>query len=103
MDSPLPCHICDRMRTRNPRKHGGLVTEGEVQTCLLCNRDFCATHKGKFDGICEINHASYFWNHQELRGIYPSLEARQKALEEMQKVLEEAQSHGIGRGSDTSL
>ena len=74
------CFICDRMRTRNPAKHGSLMTEGSVTTCLLCNRQFCESYKGELDAVCEINHVTYFRKHPTLNGVYPTLEARNKAV-----------------------
>jgi hypothetical protein len=72
----LPCFICDRMRSGNPKKHRSLQTTGSTQACLLCNRDFCDVHKGSLDGVCEINHETYHANHPNLPNIYPTLDAR---------------------------
>jgi hypothetical protein len=47
------------MRLRKPHLKDNLPT----QLCLLCNRAFCVDHKGKEDGVCEINHETYYRNH----------------------------------------
>ena len=76
----LTCFICDRMRTRNPARHGDLATKGSVMICLLCNRQFCESHKGKADTVCEINHLTYFRKHPTLDAVYPTLAARHEAV-----------------------
>jgi len=53
--------------------------------CLLCARPFCETHRGKEDGVCEINHRTYFKNHYAYKGVYRSLEDREKALEKQRQ------------------
>jgi hypothetical protein len=47
------------MRLRKPY----LIDKLPTQLCLLCNRAFCVDHKGKEDGVCEINHETYYRNH----------------------------------------
>jgi hypothetical protein len=47
------------MRLRKPHLKDTLPT----QLCLLCDRTFCVDHKGKEDGVCEINHETYYRNH----------------------------------------
>jgi hypothetical protein len=72
------------MREGNPRRHGSLVSTGEIRHCLLCSRDFCESHvstKVRDDlAVCEIDHVTYFRNHDLLPGVYPSLAARESAL-----------------------
>lgn len=78
------CFVCDRMRERNPRHRG----KGIIQTCLLCDRDYCELHesgedkehKPKEGQVCEINHRTYYRKHPHLRNIYPTTMARNKAL-----------------------
>lgn len=53
------CHVHNRMRLRKPHLKDTLPT----QICLLCDRAFCVDHKGKEDGVCEINHETYYRNH----------------------------------------
>ncbi|CDM30538.1 unnamed protein product [Penicillium roqueforti FM164] len=55
------CHVHDRMRLRKPHLKDNLPT----QLCLLCNRAFCIDHEGKEDGVCEINHETYYRNHPD--------------------------------------
>ncbi|KAL5040863.1 hypothetical protein BDW71DRAFT_201829 [Aspergillus fruticulosus] len=31
--------------------------------CVLCSRPFCVDHKGKENGVSEINHETYYRNH----------------------------------------
>ncbi|KAL3473604.1 hypothetical protein BJX99DRAFT_233193 [Aspergillus californicus] len=52
------------MRERKPYLRDKLPT----QLCVLCNRSFCVDHKGKEDGVCEINHLSYYRNHPAAQG-----------------------------------
>jgi hypothetical protein len=68
------------MHRRNPDKRGSRRTKGAVTTCLLCNRDFCETHKGGEDGICEINHGTYCRGHPNLNNIYPTLAVRERMV-----------------------
>jgi hypothetical protein len=58
-DDAGPCHVHNRMRLRKPHLKDNLPT----QLCLLCNRAFCVDHKGKQEGVCEINHETYYRNH----------------------------------------
>ncbi|XPS75419.1 hypothetical protein M3J09_007506 [Ascochyta lentis] len=76
----LTCFICNQMRTRNPTRHGDDATIGSITICLLCNRQFCESHKGNPDAVCEINHETYFRKHPTLYDIYPSLAARYEAV-----------------------
>ncbi|EJT70139.1 hypothetical protein GGTG_12312 [Gaeumannomyces tritici R3-111a-1] len=78
--NPTPCHICARMRARRPAhvavlmgrwagevvegKHAHLETQGPVRDCILCARKYCEEHKGKDEGVCEINHQTYWDNHK---------------------------------------
>jgi hypothetical protein len=77
----LPCFVCNRMRSNNPENHASLKTIGEVQTCLLCDRNYCKKHSGTEEGVCEINHRSYYKNHPELRDTvcFPSTAAMKLA------------------------
>ena len=50
------------------------------QKCLLCNRNFCEKHKGTDEGVCEVNHGTYYQRHHRLPNVYPTLEARAEAL-----------------------
>ena len=58
---------------------------GELQTCLLCDRQFCSEHKSKANetGVCEIDHHTYYRNHATRGGVYPTLEARNAAVAKM--------------------
>jgi hypothetical protein len=47
------------MRLRKLHLEDNLPT----QICLLCDRAFCVDHKGKEEGVCEINHETYYRNH----------------------------------------
>jgi hypothetical protein len=47
------------MRLRKPHLEDRLPN----QLCFLCNRPFCVDHKGEKDGVCEINHKTYYSNH----------------------------------------
>lgn len=51
------------MRLRKPYLKDTLPT----QLCVLCNRYYCVDHKGIEDGVCEINHATYYEKHPALR------------------------------------
>ncbi|KAL5332130.1 hypothetical protein BJX70DRAFT_408478 [Aspergillus crustosus] len=53
------CHVHDRMRLRKPYPKDTLP----IQLYILCNHPFCVNHKGKEDGVCEINHKIYYQNH----------------------------------------
>ncbi|BDD63415.1 hypothetical protein MAP00_008307 [Monascus purpureus] len=53
------CHVHEQMRLRKPHLEDTLP----IQLCVLCNRPFCIDHKGKEDGVCEINHETYYRNH----------------------------------------
>ena len=75
----LPCFVCEQRRTSRPDKHGNLPRH-PTRRCLLGNRDFCDTHKGAEPDVCEINHHAYHCNHRQLQGVYPTMEARQKAV-----------------------
>lgn len=59
------------MRLRKPE----LKDKLPQQLCLLCDRPFCIDHKGSENGVCEINHETYYLNHPELHGyIYRTYE-----------------------------
>jgi hypothetical protein len=68
------------MRLKNPQLKDTLPT----QLCLLCDRAFCVDHKGKEDGVCEINHETYYRNHPAARKhLYRTYEDWQKDNEQM--------------------
>ena len=74
------CHVCKRMA--ETKRHS---QEGGCAVCLLCNRPFCERHKGEEVDVCEINHFTYFRNHQHLlysgtRNIFPTMKSRWEAL-----------------------
>lgn len=58
-DSTRTCHVHDKMRLRKPHLKESLP----IKLCLLCDRAFCVDHKGKEEGVCEINHVTYYRNH----------------------------------------
>jgi hypothetical protein len=77
------CFIGERMSWNNGKTPKPANCKGDLQTCLLCNRDFCDKHKaeGSELSICEINHASYYSNHPQLAGrIWPDMVARERAM-----------------------
>lgn len=86
-DPSINCYVCSRMRQRKPEwKQAGLS-----RICLLCNNPFCDKHKGKDDGVCEINHVTYCGKqeHKDLHApvkIFKSLDARREALGEDSQV-----------------
>lgn len=68
------------MRARKPH----LKDNGPRQLCLLCNRYFCADHKGNKEGVCEINHETYYRNHPEMqRHLYATYEDFKRDYDEM--------------------
>ncbi|KAJ5973079.1 uncharacterized protein N7479_002997 [Penicillium vulpinum] len=79
------CFVCQRMALRNPAKHDDLLENPksyETEHCVLCARDFCEAHKSKDESVCEINHHTYYFKHQQIPGIFPTLEARNKQNEQ---------------------
>lgn len=84
-DSIGPCHIHDKMRSRKPDLKDKLPN----QLCLLYDRPFCIDHKGIENGICEINHETYYRRHPALQeNIYRTYEDWKKDHEQM--VIDEA-------------
>jgi hypothetical protein len=79
-DEVMHCYICVRMRESRPQKHGSLVSDGKMHTCLLCSRDFCDKHSGHDKDVCETNHDTYYRNHRHLQAVYPSLTVRASIL-----------------------
>ena len=73
------CFVCGQMRSRRPQVHGDRAPANVDKTCLLCNRPFCKTHKGKEPGVCEINHFTYYYKHPDLPNVYASLAEREAA------------------------
>ena len=68
------------MWLRNPQLNDKLPN----QLCLLCNRAFCVDHKGKEDGVCEINHETYYRNHPAAqRHLYRTYEDWKKDNEQV--------------------
>ena len=78
----LDCYVCLRMAKRKPERR----QEGPSQIWLLCDNRFCITHKGKEEGVCEINHETYYskQRHHDIHevDIYPSLEERNRRMAE---------------------
>ncbi|EKD13395.1 hypothetical protein MBM_08478 [Drepanopeziza brunnea f. sp. 'multigermtubi' MB_m1] len=65
--------------------------------CHLCNRAFCVEHKGEKEGVCEINHETYYRNHRGIQhSIYRTYEEWKRDCEKMR--LEEMSSGDEGRG-----
>ncbi|CEL05807.1 hypothetical protein ASPCAL06921 [Aspergillus calidoustus] len=74
------CHVHDKMRLRKPH----LKDTRPIQLCVLCNRSFCVDHKGKEDGVCEINHETYYRNHPAAQKyLYRSYEDWKKVSEQI--------------------
>ena len=68
------------MRLRKPE----LKDKLPKQLCLLCDRPFCIDHKGSEDGVCEINHETYYRNHPALHGrLYRTYEDWRKDHEQI--------------------
>lgn len=61
------------------------------RTCILCQRGFCDKHHGTEEGVCEVNHQTYYQRHSHLPNIYPSLTARAAALEALEVLEREKQ------------
>lgn len=71
----MDCYVCIQVAQRQPQ----LPQYGPSKLCLLCDNLFCAKHKGKDEGVCEINHETYYrrLDHRELHApveIFPTLE-----------------------------
>lgn len=68
------------MRLRKPHLKDTLQT----QLCLLCNQAFCLDHRGKENGVCEINHETYYRNHPAAQGyLYRTYEDWKKEHEQI--------------------
>lgn len=68
------------MRKRKPH----LTDTLPIQRCVLCNRPFCADHKGEHNGVCEIDHVSYYRNHPALQNyLYRTYEDWRKGHEQV--------------------
>jgi hypothetical protein len=78
------CYVCEQMANRRPAQHQALLqnpSSRQTARCLLCARQFCATHKSKIDeNVCEINHQTYYAKHPHISGIFPTLEERERRL-----------------------
>ena len=73
------------MRMRKPH----LKDKLPIQRCVLCDRPFCVDHKGKQEGVCEINHEAYYRNHPgDQKYLYRSYEDWKKDYD--QKLIDEA-------------
>lgn len=72
--SAKSCRVCGQMQERRAWKQTGLSW-----ICLLCSHPYCEAHKGKEEGVCEINHTTYYQRH-DYPNIYPSLQARERKL-----------------------
>ncbi|KAL3460052.1 hypothetical protein BJX64DRAFT_263848 [Aspergillus heterothallicus] len=77
------CFICKEMASR--KRHQSILSEPSsmiTEQCLLCGRQFCTRHRSNqhVESVCEVNHATYYARHRQLPGIYPSMEARERAL-----------------------
>lgn len=70
---------------RKRPKHANLVSPEPIQTCILCDKDYCDMHKGSSHRVCEINHATYWRNHPEKQDTYPDVEAREAALKQAEE------------------
>ena len=74
------------MRLRKPYLKDTLPTK----LCLLCDRPFCVDHKGKQEGVCEINHVAYYRNHPAKQTyLY-------RTYEDWKKDYDEAMAEGSG-------
>ena len=68
------------MRLRKPHLQDNLPN----QLCVLCNRAFCVDHKGNEDGVCEINHETYYRNHPDAQAyLYRTYEDWKKDYEQL--------------------
>lgn len=84
------------MRLRKPHLQDNLPT----QLCILCNRAFCVDHKGKEDGVCEVNHETYYRNHPQAQGhLYRNYEDWKK--DEQRIIDEESGDEGKGVVGET--
>jgi hypothetical protein len=89
------CHICERMAETK-----SITQEGDAALCLLCDRLYCEKYKGKEEGVCEINHLTYYRKHYGPRRIFRSLEHRREVLgEEKGQTSERAKEIG-GEGTN---
>jgi hypothetical protein len=70
-----PCFLC-----KDPARE----TSDDTQQCLLCNRAYCDSHKGRFQGTCEINHSTYAHDHPNEPNVFPSLGERERTLMTLQ-------------------
>jgi len=71
----MDCYVCIQMIEHKPQ----WAQDGPSKLCLLCDNLFCAKHKGKDEGVCEINHETYYrrLDHRELHApveVFPTLE-----------------------------
>ena len=66
------------MRVRKPYLQDTLP----IELCVLCNRPFCANHKGIRDGVCEIDHVTYYYKHPDAENIYRTYEDWRSNVEE---------------------
>ncbi|ORY99749.1 hypothetical protein BCR41DRAFT_363689 [Lobosporangium transversale] len=83
--SGVNCHICSKMAMRKGvAKH----YQEPVRHCMLCNKMFCDSHKSPSqptdgdggEGVCEINHSTYYRKRPNKPDVYMSLEQRARVL-----------------------
>ncbi|KAL4876209.1 hypothetical protein BJY04DRAFT_200356 [Aspergillus karnatakaensis] len=88
------CHVHDRMRLRKPHLKDTLP----IQLCVLCNRHFCVDHKGKEDGVCEINHETYYHKHRGIQKyLYRTYEDWKNDHD--QRVIDEIWAEELSKGN----
>lgn len=69
------CFVCQRMRDRQNKRP---ISKGLIKHCSLCRRFYCENHKSREEGVCEINHQTYYFRH-DFSGLYPTVAARDAA------------------------
>ncbi|KAI9237873.1 MAG: hypothetical protein BYD32DRAFT_415350 [Podila humilis] len=89
--SAIRCHVCQKMILR---KGTAKYFQEPLRRCLLCNKTYCASHGSPSyanptpdmeDGVCEINHHTYFRKHPSKPNVYMSIEHRTRTLEDPSK------------------
>lgn len=63
----LNCFICT---PSSQPASSSLKHDDGIQLCLLCQRGYCAAHKGELDGICQTDHVSS-WKTADFAGPRP--------------------------------
>ncbi|RMJ26579.1 hypothetical protein PHISP_02571 [Aspergillus sp. HF37] len=90
------------MRLRKPH----LKDNPPTQLCLLCDRAFCVDHKGKEEGVCEIDHETYYRNHPAAQEyLYRTYDDWKKDHEQMMvdEMSENEREAMVGRKENESL